>query len=314
MPGELVEVLWPLTGRQGHKTPYSRKKARRGYLAVVKQRRPRMKTIRKAIGEQLAYLGKAIGMVEKMLSGAGPTALPPRKLDRLSVIREVYHQQKKMCEEKTKKCEDRIVSLRQPQVRPIKRGKARSETEFGQKLALSVVDGFTFIEEQRWDNFNEGITLIDSAERYRQRHGVYPKAILADKIYRNRGNLDFCIEHHIRLSGPRLGRPRESERESDRQQAYQDSCDRNIVESRNGIAKRRFGMDLIMAYLADSAKTEAAMAVFAMNISHCLRHFLALALPETFFVCFYQILSSNMPFFAGSSGGPKYLTIFCRTY
>jgi hypothetical protein len=67
------------------------------------------------------------------------------------------------------------------------------------------------------------------------------------------------------------------------QEAYQDSCDRNIVESRNGIVKRRFGLDLIMAYLADSAKTEAAMAIFAMNIAHCLKIFLRLL---------YQRLSS----------------------
>jgi hypothetical protein len=219
-------------------------------------------------------VGKAISAVDELMVQADGSVLPPRKLERLSVIRQVYHQQYQMLEQDVKSCEERIVSLRQPHVRPIKRGKAGRETEFGQKLALAVVNGFTFIEEQSWDNFAEGITLIESAERYRQRHGVYPRAILADMTYRNRKNLDFCKEHHIRLSGPKLGRPIESQRVQDKHQAYQDSCERNIVEGRNGTAKRRFGLDLVMAYIADSAMTEAALAIFAMNISHCMRLFL----------------------------------------
>ncbi len=271
---KMLDMLWPHTDRVGHKTPYSRKKARKSYLALAKQRNPRRAAIRKAVGLQLAYVGKAIAAVEELIALAGADVLPGRKLEQLAVIREIYHQQSQMAQSDTRRCEDRIVSLRQPHVRPIKRGKAGCETEFGQKLALAVVDGFTFIEEQSWDNFAEGVTLIDSAERYRQRHGVYPKAILADMIYRNRKNLDFCKAHHIRLSGPRLGRPKESEREQDKQQAYQDSCERNIVEGRNGTVKRRFGLDLVMAYLADSAMTEAALAIFAMNVSHCMRFFL----------------------------------------
>lgn len=41
------------------------------------------------------------------------------------------------------------------------------------------------------------------------------------------------------------------------------------MESRNGIVKRRFGLDLILAYLPETAETEAALNVLAMNL--CLR-------------------------------------------
>ena len=67
--------------------------------------------------------------------------------DRLDVIPKVYAQQKEMHENGTHKCEDRIVSLQQPHVRPINRGKRPNPTEFGQKLHLSVVDGFTYLEK-----------------------------------------------------------------------------------------------------------------------------------------------------------------------
>lgn len=137
--------------------------------------------------------------------------------------------------------------------------------EFGQKLAFSVVDGFTFIDEQSFDSFNEGVTLISSAKKYHARFGCWPEAILADTIYRNRENLRFCKEHGIRLSGPRLGRPKADELGADREQAYRDSCDRNIVESRNGISKRRYGLNRILSYLSCTAMTEAALVVLAMN-------------------------------------------------
>mgnify|MGYP001202656839 FL=1 len=168
----------------------------------------------------------------------------------------------------THSCPDRIVSLRQPHVRCIVRGKAGRSYEFGQKLHLSVFNGFTFIEDQSYDNYNEGVRLQAAVERYKDRFGHYPEAVLADTIYRNRENRAFCKEHSIRLSGPKLGRPRKDETGENGKQTYKDSCDRNMVESRNGIGKRRYGLDLIMAYLAETEKTEAAFIILAMNVTH----------------------------------------------
>jgi len=143
-------------------------------------------------------------------------------------------------------------------------------------LPRGTLYGFTFIEKQSWDNFSEGKTLIESAEKYKARYGMYPAVILADKTYRNRDNLNFCKENGIRLSGPRLGRPKKEELEAEREQAYRDNCERNMVEGRYGISKRRFGLDLIMATLATTAETEAALNILAMNLAHLMRKLLRL--------------------------------------
>jgi hypothetical protein len=37
--------------------------------------------------------------------------------------------------------------------------------------------------------------------------------VLANKIYRNRENLQYCKAHSIRLNGPRLGQPSEDKKE-----------------------------------------------------------------------------------------------------
>ena len=106
--------------------------------------------------------------------------------------------------------------------------------------------------------------LIESVERFKERFGFYPEAVIADQIYRNRANLAYCKERGIRLSGPRLGRPKKDS-EQDRAIEYRDRCERNIIEGRNGMAKRRFGLGLIMSILLQTAMTEAALKILCMN-------------------------------------------------
>ncbi len=140
--------------------------------------------------------------------------------------------------------ENRIVSISRPYLRPIVRGKARAPVEFGAKLDISVVDGYTRLETQSFDAYNEATFLKEAIERYRQRTGKYPQRVLADKIYRNRENLRFCNEHRIRLSGPALGRPKKDEL-PDKKQDYADICDRVEVERRISLAKRKCGLGLL---------------------------------------------------------------------
>ena len=56
--------------------------------------------------------------------------------------------------------EDRIVSINQPHIRPIVRGKAGSSVEFGAKISASCVDGYVFLDRLSWDNFNESPDFI----------------------------------------------------------------------------------------------------------------------------------------------------------
>ena len=273
---KMIDRLWALGSRSGHKAAYSRKKARRSFLSVAKQRKAKLQATRRAVSEQIDYVGKGLDALESLLQEVGVECLTRAECERLETIRKVHEQQRTMRDTGVRSVPDRIVSLRQPHVRCIMRGKAGSPYEFGQKMHLSVVNGFTFVEEQSYDNFNEGTRLQGAAERYRERTGHWPEAILADTIYRNRENRGFCKEHGIRLSGPRLGRPRHDEAEEDKAQAYRDSVDRNMVESRNGIAKRRYGLSRIMAYLAQTGLTEAALQILVMNVAHLLRFLLRL--------------------------------------
>ena len=48
------------------------------------------------------------------------------------------------------------MSVNQPFIRPIVRGKAAAPVEFGAKLDISVADGWTYLEKLSFNPYNEG--------------------------------------------------------------------------------------------------------------------------------------------------------------
>jgi len=62
--------------------------------------------------------------------------------------------------------DDRIVSLSQPYIRPIVRGKAGTPVEFGAKFSASCVNRYVVLDHLSWDNFNESIDLPAQIERF----------------------------------------------------------------------------------------------------------------------------------------------------
>jgi hypothetical protein len=75
---------------------------------------------------------------------------------------------------------DRIVSISQPHVRPIVRGKLSAPVEFGAKISVSVVQGFCFVDRLSWDNYNESGDLKGQIEKFKNRFGHYPSSVHAD--------------------------------------------------------------------------------------------------------------------------------------
>jgi hypothetical protein len=172
-----------------------------------------------------------------------------------------------MYENKTNSIPGRIVSINQPHVRPIVRGKMGKSVEFGSKVSISCSGGFGFIDMISWDNYNEGTLLKHQIELYKKRHGFYPKEILADKIYRSRENRRLCKDLGIKLSGPPLGRPKAGESRD----KYFDEGDRNPVEGKLGEGKRRYGLGEIMGKLPETSEAMMQMIFISMNLNKILR-------------------------------------------
>lgn len=243
-----------------------RRIARKNYLALAKAKKRSTKKIRATIRKQLAFIRRDIGYLENfMQDGYAPTL---KESTLLLTIYKLYEQQQYMYQNKTHSVNNHIVSIAQPWIRPIVRGKTKSPVEFGAKFDLSIDDnGLGRIEKISYDAYNESTVLKEAAERFRERTGHYPERILVDQIYRTRENRKYCKMHGIRLSGPKLGRPGlEKQPAKEKKQEYQDNTDRIEVERAFSLSKRCYGMGLIRTKLYDTTLTSIALSIFVTNL------------------------------------------------
>lgn len=247
----------------GKKPRTYRKRAHKDYLKYSRSRKHTVKKTKEAIRKQLNYLKRDLEAIDAKLSNG--KQLSSRHIERLNTLYRIYEQQKYMHENKVHSVPDRIVSVSQPFIRPIVRGKANKPVEFGAKLDISVVNGWARLECCSFDAYNEARNLQEIAERFRAREGHYPARILADKIYRNRENLAYCRQRGIRLSGPALGRPKKDS-DADKRLAYLDECERVEVERCFSLAKRKCGMGLVTAKLQETASHVIAMSILVLNL------------------------------------------------
>ena len=239
-----------------------RQVARKAYLELAKAKKRTAKKIRATVRKQLGYVKRDLEYLERYM--AAGYAMERKYINSYLTILLLYEQQKYMFDNKTHVVENRIVSISQPYIRPIVRGKAKAPTEFGAKYDVSIDEnGYGRLERISFDPYNESSVFQDAVERYKSRTGHYPKRVLVDQIYRTRDNRSFCKEKKITMSGPKLGRP--SGRKSTKEE-YQDNVDRNEVERFFSRDKRCFGAGLIMAKLQETALSEIALSVLVTNL------------------------------------------------
>src|SRR5699024_2689681 len=140
----------------------------------------------------LGYVRRNLKHVGTLATETGLHKLSKKQYRDLLVIQELYRQQAIMFETKSSSIEDRIVSISQPHVLPIWRGKTNARVASGAKLSVRLVSGYAFLDVLSWDPYDEGTRLQDSVEKYKERHGYYREAVVLDTIYRTRENRKFC--------------------------------------------------------------------------------------------------------------------------
>ena len=260
-----------------------RQQARKAYLAVVKQRRPSQAVRRRGIKQQLQYLRRNLGHIEQLLEHwpqGVKLPLPRWLLSRYWVLQHVYEQQWEMYRNKRRRCDDRIVSISQPYVRPIVRGKQNKAVEFGSKLSVSLSDeGLARVDHLRWDAFHEGHDLPSQVEAYRVRYGHYPKCVLGDPVYGTRDNRRYLQQRGIHFAGKPLGRPKnvtEANREELKRLAAQrreEYLQRIPIEGKFGQGKNGYRLNYIRAKRADTSIAWINSIFLVMNLLILLRVF-----------------------------------------
>lgn len=255
---ELIDFLYD-PAKHDKKPRAYRKNARKAYLKTAQKKRKTKKEIRNAIRKQLCFLKRNIKSISKLLDSYNKIPFDPHQYKYFLVIQTLYDQQAKMYEQKSHSVEYRIVSIHQPHVRPIVRGKTNANVEFGSKIQVSLMQGFAFLEDLSWEAFNEGTRLMKTVEQYKARLGYYPKEILVDKIYCNRENRNKLKGLGIALVAKPLGRhPAMTNHVRPGQ--------RNPIEAKFGQAKTAYGMNRIKARLQQTSESWIATIIMVLNL------------------------------------------------
>jgi transposase, IS5 family len=256
---ELIDFLYhPLMVIKKPRT--YRQKARKIFLKTAQKKTRSKKEIRQAIKRQLGYVKRNIKNINLLLDQYPTIPFDERQHKYFFVVQVLHDQQDQMYRQKAHSVEHRIVSIHQPHVRPIVRGKTNANVEFGAKIQVSLMNGFAFLEDLSWDAFNEGARLIKAVGQYKKRFGFYPKEVLADKIYCSRANRAKLKELDITLKAKPLGRPRAVA------ENHVSPGERNPIEGKFGQAKTAYGLNRIKARLQNTSESWIATIIMVLNL------------------------------------------------
>jgi len=240
--------------------------ARKEYLKVAQSKRKSRRKIRKSISKQLNFIKRDLGYINIYLNSYQKIPFNRRDYKDFLVIQTLYTQQITMYIDKTHSIADRIVSVSQPHVRPMVRGKKAHNVEFGSKVNVSLINGFAYIEKLSWDAFNEGKDLINCIRNYTRKFGYLPKRVLADKIYCNRENRRILKAYNVILVAKPLGRPSKKAMEHRVRPG-----ERNPIEGKFGEGKTRYGLAKIYAKLQHTSESWVAFSFLVLNLANLTR-------------------------------------------
>jgi IS5 family transposase len=175
---EIIEKLYIPALHAAVKPRTNQEKAHKVYLNTAKKNNKTRTEIKSAIWRQLRCVRQNLKIIETQLATFEENPLTEKYRTYVETICKVFEQQKYMRKNKTHNLAQRIVSIHQPHVRSIVRGKEKAKVEFGSKINLSLVDGYAFLDHLSWEAYNEGGYLMQSLTMYKERHGYYPAEVM----------------------------------------------------------------------------------------------------------------------------------------
>ena len=244
------------------------KKKRRGKKLIDKTKLVQIRCLQADFQTFLDFLGKQSSILLACFSR--------HDFKCLKAAFKMYEQQKMMFEQNVRRCADRIISIYQPHLRPIVRGKAKAKVEFGAKIGASIVNGYTYVDHLSWDAYNESSDLPMQMELYKKRFGMLPREIQADKLYLGKENRKYIKDCHVDCYNRPLGRPPKECNDGHAEDKKRAIGERNEIEATFGTSKRVYRANDIRAKLDNTADTWTGACFFAKNVMKFLRGLLCL--------------------------------------
>lgn len=164
----------------------------------------------------------------------------------------------------------RVVSLHDPDARPIVKGRLGRPVEFGYKAQIvDNEDGIIVDHNVEQGNPPDAPQLVPAIQRVKQRTGRAPRAVTADRGYGDAGVEDELRELGVRYPAvPTKGKPNAARRQVEQRRAFRKLVRwRTGSEGRINCAKRDFGLARTRYTGIDGARTWCGHGVFNHNLT-----------------------------------------------
>ncbi len=218
--------------------------------AVIRNAR---RALRKATGQTKGRLQRAINELDTTLQRTRPVVAQTRS--RLAGV--------------MPDSSSRLVSLHDPDARPIRKGRLGKPVEFGYKAQIvDNVDGVALDHNVEVGNPADAPQLAPAIERITRRAGRAPRAVTADRGYGEARVEEELHELGVRsVAIPRKSKPGAARREFEHRRAFREKVKwRTGSEGRINHIKRSYGWNRTELTGINGARTWCGHGVFAHNL------------------------------------------------
>jgi IS5 family transposase len=237
-----------------------------------------LKEVREITGKMAEEARKALIRVERIARKLVPETAQDHKvignlLDTAKNVRKVIDQSEAVNAGNTKLA-DRLVSLDDPEARPIVKGKPGKRVEFGYKVQIQEVEGGIVTGYQTHKGNPSDKLLVDDALKQHQKiFGKAPSEIALDRGYYDSDNEKLAYDAGVKnVCIPKVGK------KSKARVQFEDTATfkrlkrwRAGIEGRISCLKRRFGLNRSMLRGYRKTKAWTGLGIFAHNLRQAAR-------------------------------------------
>jgi len=159
---------------------------------------------------------------------------------------------------------ERIVSVHQPHLRPMVRGKYPVEVEFGPKILLNLKNNFLFLEHLSFDNTSDSQLLDISLKGYQERFGYLPTQLAADRGFWSKENRQLAQNYGIKkIAIENKGKSSYLKGKPFRERLRRLRCK---IEAKISLSKRKYGLDCTRYRIPQGEEIWIRLGLIAMNL------------------------------------------------
>ena len=159
---------------------------------------------------------------------------------------------------------ERIVSVHQPHLRPMVRGKYPVEVEFGPKILLNLKNNFLFLEYLSFNNTSDSQLLDISLKGYQERFGNTPTQLAADRGFWSKDNYRLAENLKIKkIAIENKGKSSYLKGKPFRERLRRLRCS---IEAKISLSKRKYGLDRIRYTMPQGEEMWVRLGLMAMNL------------------------------------------------